>query len=87
MKHTEQLQQWVQGNSIHNKKLNECCPDFSCCNNEINTPNKLKHEFIKAHFNDDHKTKDRMLIGFLTVMLSTKKAKKRLGNKKVYITK
>ena len=28
----KQLEQWVLGNSIHNKESDECCPDFSCCN-------------------------------------------------------
>lgn len=26
-----QLDQWVKGNSVHNRSFDECCPDFSCC--------------------------------------------------------
>jgi len=32
MKPNEQLAKWVNGESIHNKERDECCPDFSCCN-------------------------------------------------------
>lgn len=41
-----QLEQWVQGNSIHNDVDNECCPDFSCCN-EIVTPQEEKDQFAR----------------------------------------
>lgn len=27
----DQLVEWVNGNPTHNKKRDECCPDFSCC--------------------------------------------------------
>ena len=28
---TEQLAEWLKGNSVHNVIRDECCPDFSCC--------------------------------------------------------
>ncbi|MGG8495942.1 hypothetical protein ACQY1Q_05975 [Tenacibaculum sp. TC6] len=40
-----QLIEWVKGNSIHNEKDNECCPDFSCCK-----PNLLQPEEIRKTF-------------------------------------
>jgi hypothetical protein len=31
----EQLDLWVQGNSIHNLERNECTPDLSCCKRHL----------------------------------------------------
>lgn len=33
-----QLECWANGKSIHNKRDDECCPDYSCCVSKINTP-------------------------------------------------
>lgn len=27
----EQGHAWINGQSVHNKLRDECCPDFSCC--------------------------------------------------------
>ena len=40
--------------SIHNRKTDECVPDFSCCEESINTPKSVKKAFIEAfNLNDD----------------------------------
>jgi hypothetical protein len=61
----KQLQEWVDGNSIHNKEIDECCPDFSCCNKKIYTPKNVKEKFVKAIRDDDYGTKRQMLTEFL----------------------
>lgn len=44
----EQLQLWVNGDSVHNDERDECCPDFSCCNQKVNTLRADKQDFIDA---------------------------------------
>lgn len=52
--YSEQLNQWLDGISIHNRKTDECVPDFSCCEESINTPKSVKKAFIEAfNLNDD----------------------------------
>lgn len=41
----EQLDLWVQGNSIHNLERNECCPDFSCCEKKLRWPKERREDF------------------------------------------
>ncbi len=60
----EQLEQWLLGKPIHNKKRDECCPDFSCCNGNI-SPKPVRERFCKAIKDDDEKTKMEMLGMFL----------------------
>ncbi len=38
----KQLQNWVDGKSIHNSIDDECCPDFSCCSNVPETPVEMR---------------------------------------------
>jgi hypothetical protein len=40
-----QLNEWVKGNSIHNEKDNECCPDFSCCKKDCLQPKEVRETF------------------------------------------
>ena len=67
----EQLELWVAGQSIHNHERNECCPDFSCCNKEINTPQSVKELFIKAYQSENDRVVERLLMEFLATSIST----------------
>lgn len=60
----EQLEKWVNGESVHNDERDECCPDFSCCC-DINTPKDVKERFAKAFNNGEHEVIHTMLMGFL----------------------
>ena len=61
MKPNEQLAKWVNGESIHNKERDECCPDFSCCNPDVTTPAEERVKFLNASESERH----GMLFGFL----------------------
>lgn len=62
----EQLDEWVKGNSIHNKDRDECCPDFSCCRPEL-----LASEIERRTFrNGDEKVRTEMLMMFLGAALA-----------------
>lgn len=65
-----QLEAWVQGESIHNEKLDECCPDFSCCNKNVKTPQEVKDLFFHAYHNDKKDLMNRLLMEFLANVLS-----------------
>jgi len=43
-----QIDEWVKGNSYHNKIDNICCPDYSCCKPEFLQPVKVRREYKKA---------------------------------------
>jgi len=75
----EQLESWVAGKSIHNIERDECCPDFSCCCSEINTPIEDRKLFLEATLIKDHSVIDAMLMGFLNNAIGF------MTNKKVYI--
>ena len=70
----EQLKEWVNGISIHNTDRDECCPDFSCCDDEVDTPLEIRRAFVDANEKDRHK----MLVMFLGDALK---------NENVYIAK
>jgi len=57
----EQLQLWVKGDSQHNPDRDECCPDFSCCNEKVSTPLETRQAFV----NGDEKIRTEMLGMFL----------------------
>ena len=61
----EQLDRWVNGDSVHNLSRGECCPDFSCCNPELQTPVEVRRKFAKAAPAE----RDAMLGKFLGAML------------------
>lgn len=65
----EQLEKWVNGNSIHNIERDECCPDFSCCDKTIHTDIETKQRFQKAYLENDQATVSKMLTMFLTGLL------------------
>ena len=70
----EQLDAWVDGRSIHNKERDECCPDFSCCCKEVNSP--IEERLL---FRDRPELRDKMLMMFLGRAIAT------ISDKKVHI--
>ena len=50
----EQLAEWVKGNSIHNQDRDECCPDFSCCDNELLAPEDERKSLQKEMISYDY---------------------------------
>jgi hypothetical protein len=71
----EQLEKWVAGESIHNTERDECCPDFSCCNKNVNTPIEARRAFAKAYMEDNESLQHSMLGGFLGDALASEEAK------------
>ena len=65
-----QLELWVKGESVHNDDRGECCPDFSCCNKEVDTPLAVKEIFFNAYHTDNEKVCHRLLMEFLSNALS-----------------
>jgi hypothetical protein len=56
-----QVDEWVKGNSIHNKEDDECCPDFSCCKPELKAPIEIRETFKNAN----QEQRESMLFSFL----------------------
>jgi hypothetical protein len=75
----EQLELWVQGKSVHNDELEECCPDFSCCGGDL-ADEDVRKRFAKAYHDHDEGTVMNMLMMFLGAML-----KKQGSDEKVYV--
>ena len=61
----DQLTHWAAGQSQHNDSYNECCPDFSCCNDTVQTPLDERREFLVAHLDKNKRKKNLMLGNFL----------------------
>jgi hypothetical protein len=61
----DQVNHWCNGESIHNEIDDECCPDFSCCNPDVNTPQELREAFRIATLNDHNEAIMYMLGLFL----------------------
>jgi hypothetical protein len=49
----QQMNQWVKGKSSHNDTTDQCCPDYSCCNQE----NKLASKRLRKEFAKQYKAK------------------------------
>lgn len=66
-----QLELWAEGKSVHsvNKGIEECCPDFSCCDERLLVDAETRHQYIEAVRTHDDRTKNRLLVGFLQKML------------------
>ena len=75
MTNKEQLQKWVDGESIHNMSMTGndkdgmCCPDFSCCQPELLAPKDTRLAFQTAYLSGDQATMDKMLSGFFSKLL------------------
>lgn len=90
MTNAEQLDLWVAGKlagtgkaghvfkKIGKHEIEECCPDFSCCQPEL-----LASEWLRKEFKDNEKGREKMLFGFLGQMISKMDVGK---GKKIYIT-
>jgi hypothetical protein len=91
MTNDEQLQLWADGKLVGLGKaahvirkvgkhvVEECCPDFSCCQPELLVSEWLRKEFVK-----NEEGRERMLMGFLGSMISSIDGKDSKG-KKVYL--
>ena len=69
----EQLQNWVEGKSIHNKIDDECCPDFSCCNNVSETPLETRKIFKAAYEQENWDIHESLCYSFLANAFADKK--------------
>jgi hypothetical protein len=69
MKSIEQLDLWINNISAHNKETDECCPDFSCCRQDIITPRHIKLSFKTAYLEQDDNKINQMLMLFLGQLL------------------
>ena len=72
----EQLSLWCSGSSLHNDEKDECCPDFSCCNKDADTPIEVRERFRKAFKEKDDKTIQGMLGMFLGTAIAAYTDKK-----------
>jgi len=73
----EQLNLWVDGNSVHNDTRDECCPDFSCC-----CPDLQADLETRIYFRDHPEERSRLLTKFLVRMLEENGQ----PGQKVYVT-
>ena len=76
----KQLADWVEGNAVHNEVDGECCPDFACCSNKVDTPRESREVFARAVADGDKKLIETMLGGFLGAGFADV-----IGKKEVYI--
>ena len=75
----KQLQLWVDGNSVHDEKGDQCCPDFSCCKPELKAPKEERELFQQLYLAEKHNEYERMLMMFLGRAIPL------MTDKKVYI--
>lgn len=66
----EQLEKWLNGESVHDHEINECVPDFTCCNGQPISLEPVRQRFCKAVNDGDDKTKFEMLGMFLANAMS-----------------
>jgi len=74
----KQTKLWLRGKSVHNKKYDECCPDFSCCKPKLKAPKEVRQVFYNAYLKKDRKTQDRMLMEFLVKLIDSIEPKKKV---------
>lgn len=65
MTQDEQLNAWVEGDSLHDHEREQCCPDFSCCQTHYKASDDERRTF-----RDRPELRDAMLIGFLGAALA-----------------
>ena len=70
----EQLDKWVEGEPIHNKDRDECCPDFSCCRPELLADKKIRTAFK----NGTEESRNELLGFFLGQGIATYVPKKKV---------
>jgi len=69
----KQLQNWVDGKSIHNSVDDECCPDFSCCNNVPETPIETRKIFKATYEQENWEVLESLCFSFLANTFCDKK--------------
>ena len=91
MTNEEQLDLWVAGKlagkgkeghvfrKVGKFEIEECCPDFSCCQSELLAP-----EWLRKEFKENEDGRDKMLMGFLGNFIRNIKNPELQGTK-VYI--
>lgn len=77
----KQLEEWVKGNNLHTDEIEkyfgvefklpegmekECCPDFSCCNKNVKTEERLKQVFFNACESNNENLCNEILLGFMS---------------------
>lgn len=62
----KQLDLWVQGTAVHNEVDDECCPDFSCCQQQL----LVAREIREAYATGTPEARDKLLGVFLGEALS-----------------
>lgn len=80
MTRIEQLNKWVAGEPIHNDELEECCPDFSCCQPSLLASEKERRMFRDAYIQSNQDVMDKMLMMFLGAALPSM-----FPDKKIYV--
>ena len=67
MTYDEQLVSWVEGKPIHGEPgpLEQCVPDFSCCEPRLLAPEAVREVFYKALAAGNEKVITRMLMEFV----------------------
>ena len=63
-----QLLAWVEGRSYHNDADDECCPDFSCCNPNLQATGDERWVFAQA----GKEKRNEMLSTFLGRLARTR---------------
>lgn len=64
-----QLEEWVAGRSLHCDSLDQCCPDFSCCEPSLLAEKDERERFLAAWNEKDGKLTMQMCAIFLTKFL------------------
>ncbi len=67
----EQLALWLKGEDVHNDERDECCPDFSCCDEKNRWPQEIREEFAEAYRAGDEDTALSMLVSGLSQRVAT----------------
>ncbi len=89
MKPIEQLELWLNGESVHNDERDECCPDFSCCQPQLLADAATRQLFYDAYVAKETKVEAALLGGFLGGAISNAVPKKKVylaGNREGAIT-
>lgn len=63
----EQIEKWVNGESICPNDNGECCPDFSCCNPKLKRSKEEREAFAAA----SQEERENMLWGYLGSLVLT----------------